>query len=453
MTCRRKILLIACLFIGNCIQAQSSKVIGDKIVAVVGDRIILYSDIKNAESTSSQEENTSSIAECMTLEQAILFKLLALQALKDSLPVTDEDVEAELDQKIRYYVKQLGSAKKVEEYARKSLYQLKEDEREPVRERRLAEAMQQKIISGIKITPAEVKTFFDNIPTDSLPFIESELEVGQLILYPAASTDVEQYIINELNNYKKRVENKTATFCPLSKIREEADDKDGCGQYSINRNDKTWDPVFLSAVFKLKEGEISKPIKLKSGIYLVQMIERTGDDAVVKYVSRIPPIGEDQINLTKSKLDSIRLKVITGALSFNEAASKYSEDDIAKFSPFSTNQDGSPHVTIDQLDKDMVGIMDKTSVGSISEPVLFTNEKGKKGVRIIYLKSRSEPHRLNLRDDYSKIAEMALEQKKGIALDRWLSNKILAYDILVDNITVALCPKLQKFTSTNSKGF
>ena len=163
-------------------------------------------------------------AECLITEQAIVSKVLMLQAEKDSLPVTDEEVEAELDQRVRYYINQLGSKDALEEYAGKTIYQIKDDARESVRERKLAEAMQQKIVSGVKITPTEVKVFFDKIPKDSLPFFESELEVCQIVLYPKASRDLEQYIVTEMNNYKKQIEAKTATFESLArdiqKIRE-----------------------------------------------------------------------------------------------------------------------------------------------------------------------------------------------------------------------------------------
>ena len=189
------------------VQAQPQKAVADKIIAVVGDRIILYSDIKNALADIARQGGTiPENAECMIAEQAIVSKVLMLQAEKDSLPVTDEEVEAELDQKVRYYINQLGSKDILEQYAGKSVYQIKDDARESVRERNLAEAMQQKIVSGVKITPTEAKAFFDRIPKDSLPFFESELEVCQIVLYPKASRDLEQYIVSELNNYKKQIE-------------------------------------------------------------------------------------------------------------------------------------------------------------------------------------------------------------------------------------------------------
>ena len=438
-------------------QGQPKKAIGDKIIAVVGDRIILYSDIKNSLADfARQGENVPPNAQCMITEQAIISKVLMLQAEKDSLPVTDEEVEAELDQRIRYYINQLGSEEALVEMAGKTIYKIKDDARESVKERKLAEAMQQKIVSGVKITPTEVKTFFEKIPKDSLPYFESELEVCQIILYPKASRDLELYIISEMNNYKKQIEDKKATFEQLAKrYSEDPGSKERGGDYQINRNEKTWDPVFLSTAFRLKDGEVSAPVKSnKFGYFLIQMVERKGDDAHVRLILRVPPVTDAEINQALGKLDTIRSKVIAGTLGFNEAAKKYSDDESAKFSgPCLLNRDGSSYVTIDQLDKEMVTMISKMKVGDFSLPVAFAGDQGKKGARIVYLKSRSEPHRMNLADDYSKISQMALEEKKGIALEKWMKTKIPTYYIMVDNETSADCPQVQKFASTNTKGF
>lgn len=429
-------------------QSQAQKVIADKVAAVVGDRIILHSDIVNAIADISRQGGTvPDNAECMLMDQAIISKVLMLQAEKDSLPVTEEEVEAELDQKIRYYIAQLGSQEALEEMAGKTVYQIKDDARESVREQKLAMAMQRKIVDNVRITPNEVKKFFERIPKDSLPFFESELEIGQIVIYPKASREIEQYVIGEMNNYRRQLENKVTDFCKLAKqVSEDPGSKDRCGQYQINRNEKTWDPVFMSTAFRLKEGEISAPVKSKFGFHIIQMVQRMGDDAIVRHILRFPPITDVEINQAKVKLDSIRGKVVAGTMGFNAAATRYSDDPTSKFAgPFLTNQDGSPYVTIDQLDKDMVGMISKMKPGEISQPVAFDGEQGKKGVRIVFFKSRSEPHRLNLRDDYSKISQFALEEKKTKTMDKWLKARIPTYFINVDPTTESECPALQKY--------
>ena len=363
-------------------QSQAKRVVADKIAAIVGDRIILQSDIKNSIADMVRQGGTvPDNAECMLMEQALISKVLMLQAEKDSLPVSDEEVEAELDQKIRYYVNQLGSVQALEDMAGKSVYQIKDDAKESVKEQKLAAAMQQKIVGGVRITPNEVKAFFDRIPKDSLPFYESELEIGQIMIYPKASRDLEQYIIGEMQNYKKQIESKVTTFDQLArKVSEDPGSKDRGGQYEINRNEKSWDPIFMSTAFRLKEGEISAPVKSKFGFHIIQMVQRNGDDAVVRHILRIPPVTDDEIKQAIGRLDTVRSKIIAGTISFNEAAGKYSEDDAQKFAgPFITGRDGSTYVTIDALDKNMVGMISKMKVGEFSQPAAFEGEQGKKG--------------------------------------------------------------------------
>jgi peptidyl-prolyl cis-trans isomerase SurA len=375
------------------------------------------------------------------------------QAEKDSLPVTDEEVDADLELRVREFIRVYGTKEAVEELAGKSIYQIKEDARESVKEKKLAEAMQRKIVENIKITPAEAKVFFDHIPKDSLPFYESELEVGQIVVYPQASRDLEKYVIDELNHYKQQIESKTATFEQLAKLySEDPGSKNRGGQYEINRSDKSWDPSFMAAAFRLKEGEVSPVVKTKFGYHIIQMVQRNGDEANIRHILRIPPITEEETNAAISKLDSVRAKLIAGTMNFNQAALKYSQDEQAKFAgPFFSGRDGSTYVTIDELDKDVVSMLGKLKVGEYSQPTAFTDEqRAKKGVRIIYLKSRSEPHRMNMKDDYNKIAQLALEEKKAKAMDKWLASKLPTYYIMVADDMSASCPNVQKYMSKKS---
>ena len=437
------------LFTFHVVKAQPQRVVADKIIGIVGDRIILQSDIKNAladmarQGAAAVPEN----ADCQLLDQALTSKLLMLQAEKDSLKVTDEEVEAELDQRVRYFIQVYGSQEAVETMAGKTIYQIKDDARESVRENKLAKAMQDKIVGSVKITPTEVQEYFNRIPKDSLPFFESELEIGQIVVYPKASRDLEKYVVDELNNYRNQVINKIATFDQLAKrYSEDPGSKDRGGQYQLNRNDKIWDPAFMAAAFRLKDGEISPVIKSKSGYHIIQMVQRSGDDAVVRHILRIPPVTDEEVAQSVAQLDSVRAKVIAGNFSFATAAGKYTEDEAAKFSgPYITAPNGSTYVTIDQLDKDVVAALSKLKVGDISQPITFTDERGKKGVKIIYLKSRTEPHRMNVKDDYDKIAQAALEEKKYLALDKWLNTHIANYYIMIDTNRAGSCEHLQRW--------
>ena len=436
-------------------QGQSAKVVADKILAIVGDRIILYSDIQNTIADAIRNGNqVPENASCVLMEQALISKVLMLQAEKDSLPITDDEVESDLDNRIRKYINAYGSQEALEEVAGKTIYQIKEDARETVKEQKLAEAMQRKIVENVHMTPAEVKAFFERIPKDSLPFFESELEIGQIVLYPKGNRDLEKYVMDEMLNYKKQVEMKVATFEQLAqRYSEDPGSKERGGTYQVNRNDKTWDPNFLAACFRLKnEGDMIGPVKTKFGYHLIQLVQRVGDEAVVRHILRIPPVTDIEIKAAMSKADTIRSKIISGLTSFAAAATRYTEDEQAKFSgPYFLGRDGAPYVTIDLLDKELVAMLDKLKPGEYSQPVSF-DDNGKKGVRIVHYKSRSEPHRLNMKDDFSRISAMALEEKKQKTLEKWMKEKVPTYYIMIDD-EIKTCTDLSKWISDKQKSF
>jgi peptidyl-prolyl cis-trans isomerase SurA len=431
----RLFLFVLSFIIGLGGFAQPKKVIADKIVGQVGDKIILRSDIVNAVADMKRQgQQLPPNAECALVEAQLIQKALVLQAEKDSLPVSDEELEASLDNQVRGFIAQYGSKEVLEEVAGKTVYQLKEDFRQPFRERNLADQMRKKIVDNVKITPTEVKDYFSKIPKDSLPFYESELELSEIIVYPKANREVESYVTRQLNDLKRQVETGEKKFDQIAKLY--SDDpgvKENGGEYHLNRNDKFWDPAFLAAAFKLKEGQISPVIKSKFGLHIIQLVSRSGDDAVVRHVLKIPPVTDEEVKESITKVDSIRSKLIAGTLSFGQAVNKFSEDEGSKFSGGRKQaRDGSTYVTIDQLDKDEVLALQKMKVGEYSQPLPFTDERGKKGVRLVYLQSRSEPHRENMKDDYSRIATSALEEKKTEALDKWFKTHIPNYYIMLD---------------------
>jgi peptidyl-prolyl cis-trans isomerase SurA len=444
-------LLVASIGFATSVFAQPKKVVADKITAIVGDKIILHSDIRNSIlDMQRQGTDVPPNAECLILDQALLSKVLMLQAEKDSLVVTEEEIEAELDQRIRYFINMYGSEEALVSIANKTVYQIKDDARESVRERKLAEAMQRKIVGSVRITPAEVKTYFDKIPTDSLPFFESELEIGQIIVYPKASRDLEKYLIEEMQNYKRQIEGKLTSFEALAKRISEGEAEEIRGKtFEVDRTLKNMDPSFVSAAFRLKEGEISNPVKSKFGFHIIQLISRSGDKATVRHILRMPPITAEEVSAATGKLDSVRSKLIAGTMDFNTAAGRYTEDEQAKFlSPYIISKDGDSYNTIDELDREVVAVLDKLKVGEISQPVAFTDERGKRGVRILYLKSRTEPHRMNLRDDYNRISGAALEEKKYTALEKWLNAHMNDFYIMLDHED-ADCPQLNKWNASN----
>ena len=414
--------------------SQPKKVIADKIIAVVGNKIILKSDIDNTiMDMQRQGIDVPADARCMSLEQAMGIKALVLQAEKDSLPVTDEEVDAEIDNQVRYFISQYGSKEEVEKIAGKTLYQLKEDFKEGFRDRKLATAMRNKIIEGIKITPNEVRDFYNKIAVDSLPFYETEVEVGQIVCFPKASRDAEEYCIEQLNDYKKQIETGKKDFGTMASIyTEDPGSKERGGMYEINRNQKDLDPLWMSKAFMLKEGQVSNPFKTKFGYHIIQLVSRSGDDAVVRHILKIPQVTNVEMKAGFSKMDTVRSKLVAGVIDFGTAVSRYSDDESSKFTAGMIQGRDGTFLTIDQLDKELVVKMKDLKVGEYSQPLEYTDERGKKGIRIVYLKTKTEPHRENLKDDYNKVAQRALEQKKETALEKWFDDKKRNYYIMID---------------------
>ncbi|MEN9458369.1 MAG: hypothetical protein RL135_947 [Bacteroidota bacterium] len=438
-------------FFSNTVEAQSKKVIADKIVGQVGDKIILRSEIINtiadAKRQTQGQENVVLPNECQVLESQLIRKALLLQAQKDSLNVEDDEIEAELDNRIRQTIQQYGSKDILEEIAGKTVYQLKDDFREAFREQKLADQMQRKIVDNIKITPTEVKLYYSKTPQDSLPFYESEIEVSQIVMIPKANKDVEEYVAKQLYDYKKQAETQgPKKFEQLAKnYSEDPAVKENGGQYTLNRNDKFWDPAFLAGAFRLKEGQISPVIKSKFGLHIIMMISRSGDEAIVRHILRIPPITEDEIKETTDKLDSLRNQIKTGKINFAEAVNKYSDDDNSKFSAGSlVGRDGSTFISLDMLDKDMIKPISDMKPGDISAPQIYQDERGRKVARLIYYKSKKDPHRENLKDDYNRVAQRALEEKKTTTLEKWFKEHIPTYYILIDN-EFTKCPELAQW--------
>jgi peptidyl-prolyl cis-trans isomerase SurA len=409
-------------------------VVADKIVGIVGDKIILKSDITNAIADAKRQgQEVPPEGNCMVMQQALAQKALVLQAEKDSLLVSDDEIEALLDNQIRSFIQAYGSKEALEQIAGRTIYQLKEDFRQPFRERKMAEMMRNKIVENIKITPNEVKSYFDMIPKDSLPFYESELELGEIVVYPKASRDIEKLAIDELNEYKKQIEAGTRKIETLASLySDDPGSKDRKGEYTINRNEKSWDPTFLNAAFRLKEGQVSQVIKSKFGYHIIQMMSRAGDEAVVRHILKIPQITETEVSESTKHLDSVRAKLIAGVITFGEAVSKYSDDDAHKFTGGFRQCRNGNYCSIDELDKDVVVLLKTVNVGEYSHPTSFTDERGRKGVRIVYLKTRTEPHRENLKDDFNRISLRALEIKKEEALETWFKKKIPTYYIMID---------------------
>lgn len=427
-------------------KAQPKKVVADKIIGVVGDRIILKSDIDNQIADAKRQEiNLPPNADCYLMQQLVINKMLALQAEKDSLVVSDEEIEADIDNRIRYFIQQYGSKEVIEQITGKTIYQFREEMRTPIKESKLAASMRNKIVEKIKITPNEVKAYFETIPKDSLPYYETQLELGEVVSYPKAGREMEEYAQEELKEFKRMVEAGEKRFETLANIyTDDPGSKQTGGMYVLNKKDNQWDPAFFNAAMSLKEGQVSRIIKSKFGYHIIQCMTRVGDDVTIRHILKVPRVNAEDIEKSIAKLDSVRVQLVAGTITFGEAVSKYSDEEQSKFTGGRKSApDGSSQITIDQLDKDVVMMLDKIKPGEFTAPKAFTDERGKKGVRILYLMSRTDPHRENLKDDYNRIATRALEEKKEQQLENWFRKNASTFYVNIDE-EFKRCESLQE---------
>lgn len=417
------------LLASNSLTAQVTPT-GDKIVAVVGkNRIILNSDIEV--SIAQMKLNDDAVTDSLksvVLQQLIMQKLLADQAERDSLLVSDEEVEGNIENKLRYYTRMYGSKEKLEEATGKTIYQLKEENKDIIKETMMAEKMQGKIMEPVKITPAEVKAFYDKIPTDSLPFFPAVVEIGQIVIDPPVSKELDDYAKEKITDIRNQIVNEGKSFEMMAGIySDDPGSRNNGGRYNEVTRNGGWAPEFVAAAFKLQNGEVSPIIKTQFGYHIIQMIQRKGEQVDLRHILITPERTKADFDIALARLDSIRTHILlTNKMSFAEAVGKYSTDESAKMTGgMILNQEtGASELEVASLDPQLVLMIDKLQPGTYSEPQMYQNERNNQSTRIVYLKSRTEPHKANLKDDYSKIQNVALSQKKSMKLQEWIRAKM-----------------------------
>lgn len=398
----------------------------DQVAAVVGNNIILLSDIEaQYQQFLSQTTLRGDDLRCRILDQLLLNKLLLHQAGVDSVEVTDDQVEQKINQNMSYYIQQIGSVEKLEKYYGKSITELKEEFRPMVRDQLLTQQMQSKITSGITASPSDVKSFFESIPPDSLPLINSEVEYSQIVKKVAVSAEEKRKSREEINKLRERIvggEEFSTLAILYSQDKESA--KQGGELGFVNRGDLV--PEFEAAAFRLKSlTEISPVIETQFGFHIIQLIERRGDKINCRHILLHPKVSAEDISNAQNTADSIAKLIRSGTLTFSEAAEKYSDDKDTKLNGgVVINQaSGSSRFETDQLDPTVLFQLDKMEKGEISNPMITTTREGDQAYRILYLKSRSAPHRLNLKDDYQRLQELAQTDKQNNTLEQWRNKK------------------------------
>lgn len=442
---QKKILPLAFLLflVGNHLPANAQVTSGtaDKIIAVIGkNRIILLSQL---EQEAAQASSTYGVLDdsmkCHLLSQLMMRKVLAEQAERDSLLVSDAELEGMLENRIRYFISRFGTKEEMERQIGKTTYQLKEENREIFRENSMADKMQQKLLANVKITPAEVSEFFNQQNKDSLPYYPAAVEVGQIVINPTPSAEVDKLAKDNLENIRNQIVSGEQNFETMAGLYSmDPGSRDVGGR--INGVTRNGDLVqeFITNAFRLqKPGDVSPVFKTQFGYHIMQLINRKGEEADVRHILIIPERTSADYKAAMLTLDSARAALISGKITFAEAVAKYSTDEGNKMTGgiLTNRTTGASQLPIDELDPQMVLLLDSMQIGTYSQPQMFNGagrQGNEKAARIVFLKSRSEPHRANLRDDYSEIQRVALEQKKAVKMEIWLKDHLSSYYIKVD---------------------
>jgi len=409
----------------------------DQVVAVVGKNIILKSDIETQYLQYRMQgyiEGNSRKIKCDILKDLIFQKLLLNQADVDSIVVGESQVEQEMDRRFRYFITQFGSKEKLEEYYDKSVDEFKEDMREVVHNQLLQQNVQGEIVRNVGITPKEVKAFYKKMPTDSLPLINTEYYVAELVKEPEI-TEVEKLRVKEkLLKLRSRIL-KGESFSTMAILYSEdpGSAKKG-GELGMYGRGELY-PEFEDMAFTLSEGEISGIVETEAGFHIIQMIEKQDDYINVRHILLMPKISPIQKQETISYLDSLYHLIQDSVYTFERAVKTFSDNPNRIGGGFLINPaSGNNMFQAEDLDPKVFYVIDKLKVGEVSKPVSFTTKDSKEGYRLLLLDRKTEPHRANIEQDYDKIYMIALNKKHQEVLDEWvIEHSKKAYIRIVDN--------------------
>jgi len=442
----RTIVFATVLFAGlyNGISNAQPVQIVDQVMAVVGGNIILRSDIeKQYYQAVAQGEQRSNQLRCIIFDQLLLQKLMINQASLDSLIVTDAQVDDELDKRMRYYIRQIGSEQKLEEYFHTTIVQLKAELRDAIKEQIIVQQMQGKITKDITSTPNDVREYFNSIHPDSIPYIDAEMEVAQIVRKPPVSAEEKKAVRARMEDFRKAIM-EGGDFSVYAALY--SDDKTTAkkgGELDFFERGMMV-PEFEAIAFNLKPGEVSQIVETKFGFHILQLIERRGEQINVRHILLQPQISDADLERSVQFLDSIRTKIVLGTMTFDEAAEKFSDDEETRYNGglLLNPENGTTHLSPDKMDRLLFFQVDTMSIGTVSQPLLMQTQEGKAAYRLVIVKSKSKPHVANLKDDYQKIQEVALSEKQNKAMSDWIEKKSKSTYIQI-NDTMNNCAELK----------
>lgn len=407
-------------------KAQQQPVVVDKIIGVVGKYPILLSDLHAT--MLEQEKRETKIDKCQALELLTFQKLLIAQADRDSVTVSDAEVDNELNRRMNYFIQQFKSEEELEKFYGKRTNVIKDDMRPEVQEQLIAQKMQGKITGDVKPTPAEIRQFFKTIPEDSLPLIESEVELEHIVKRPQYSEEAKKEAKDKLEELRQRVlKGESMRVLAGLYTDDEASAKSG-GLYQ-NVGHGVMDPAFEAVAFRLKTGEVSNVFETTYGYHFIELQRRKGELVDLRHILIIPKMSNADFIRSKTQLDSILMLIKEGKYTFEEAAIKFSDEKESRQNGglLINPQTGSTkfdNEDLSQMDQNLIVTLNAMQIGEISKPMQFVSTiDGKPGYRLVKLKNRIDPHKTNLKDDYQKLANMAAGDKNRKLIKEWIRKR------------------------------
>jgi peptidyl-prolyl cis-trans isomerase SurA len=422
----------------------------DKIVVRVGAEQILLSDVE--EQFSYEVKTKPQITKCDVIAGLIDQKLVIHQAKLDSIEVSDEQIASELDIRFERILAQMnGDEEFFKEYYGSTISEMKERYREDQKQSMLARQMQQTLMQKVKITPNEVLEFYKSIPQDSLPFLNAEVELSELILKPKVSQENRQKAINLIEELHKRIVNGGESFEDLAKeysVDVESAKRGGDLGFASRG---TFVPEFESAAFTLKKGEISDVIETEFGFHFLKLEERRGNLVRIRHILISPEITDDDNQLAKQKLDTIKTMISTDSIDFLTALRRYGDKSQQSFNnggKMRNPASGNSFFEIKDLDYDTYFAIENLKVGELSSVLEFEGMRGEKLYKVIQVNSKSKPHKMSLETDYDKIVNFAKENKRATYFNNWMSKVRSGVAVRPDPIYES-CPTLSIFRIQN----
>jgi len=408
--------------------ALNAQIIADKVVAVVGDNPILLSDIEMQYVQAKAQSEAEPLPEnfkCEIFERLMLEKLFLAQAKIDSVVASPDEVEAELERRIRYFNSVFGSKEKLEEYYGKSTNELKDDFRTDIESQMVSEKMRGKALGNLKVSPAEVKEYFNNIPKDSIPYFNSELEMLQIVRFPVVNETQKTIAMDKL--IKVRADIVGGSDFSLQAILYSEDpgsSVDGGNLGMIERGELV--PEFEAVAYRLKEGELSEIVETPFGFHVIIVDEKRGERLKVRHILVKAKLVQQDYLDCKQTMDSIKHQLDVDSITFKEAVGKFSMDETSKAvgGLMTNNKSGSSYFEKSEIDGSLIFAIDKIKVDEYTDVLPFAamekTAEQKNGYRIVYLKSETKPHKANLKLDYPKIQNAAKNAKTQRELERWI---------------------------------